>query len=49
MADIDVKPETEAAEGRYTVGELVFWILGILAIPLVPILMMAFLTPHSGM
>jgi hypothetical protein len=48
MADIDVKPTSDAPEGQYTVGELVFWIAGILAIPLVPILMIMFLTPHSG-
>jgi hypothetical protein len=47
MADIDVE-RTGEREG-YTVGELIFWILGILAIPLVPILMVTFLTPHSGM
>jgi hypothetical protein len=50
MADIDVKRDPdEPDEERYTVGELVFWIGGVLLIPLVPILMIAFLTPHSGM
>jgi hypothetical protein len=48
MADIDIERIDEAPEG-YTVGELIFWIAGILAIPLVPILMITFLTPHSGM
>jgi hypothetical protein len=48
MADIDVKRTDEEAPG-YTVGQLVFWIVGILMIPLVPILMIIFLTPHSGM
>jgi hypothetical protein len=50
MADIDVKREENApvVEG-YTVAELVFWIVGILMIPLVPILMILLLTPHSGM
>jgi len=50
MADIDVRtPEDAPAEATYTVGELIFWIVGILMIPLAPILMVAFLTPHSGM
>ncbi len=29
--------------------EITLWVLGILAIPLVPILMVVFLTPYSGM
>jgi len=33
----------------YTVGEMILWMVGILAIPLVPILMVWFLTPWSGM
>jgi hypothetical protein len=49
MADIDVKHKSERGPGEYTMGDLVFWILGILAVPLIPILMMIFLTPHSGM
>jgi hypothetical protein len=51
MADIDMKPAPEEMppEGEYTVGELVFWIGGALLIPIVPILMIIFLTPHSGM
>jgi len=50
MADINVKRETETSPKEdYTVGELIFWIAGILMIPLAPILMIAFLTPHSGM
>ncbi|CAN5678633.1 hypothetical protein BH23GEM3_BH23GEM3_20300 [soil metagenome] len=50
MADIDVKRDEENAPvDDYTVGELIFWIVGILMIPLVPILMVTFLTPHSGM
>jgi hypothetical protein len=50
MADIDVKRDPDAPrEDSYTVGELVFWIGGVLLIPLVPILMIVFFTPHSGM
>jgi hypothetical protein len=51
MADINVENthEEPTREPEYTVGELVFWIGGTLMIPLVPILMMVFLTPHSGM
>jgi hypothetical protein len=50
MADIDVRNTEEAPpENGYTTAELVFWIFGILMIPLAPILMIAFLTPHSGM
>jgi hypothetical protein len=33
----------------YSVGEVVLWVIGILAIPGVPILMVFFLTPFSGM
>jgi hypothetical protein len=50
MADIDVERDDQLpAEEGYTVAELIFWIGGILMIPLVPILMVTFLTPHSGM
>jgi hypothetical protein len=33
----------------YTTGDIILWMVGILAIPLVPILMVWFLTPWSGM
>lgn len=33
----------------YSVGEMILWMVGILMIPLVPILMVWFLTPWSGM
>jgi len=33
----------------YTIAELVLWIVGILAIPLVPIIMIMLFTPYSGM
>jgi hypothetical protein len=50
MADIDVKHKAQTPrEEEYTMGEIIFWIGGILMIPLVPILMIIFLTPHSGM
>jgi hypothetical protein len=49
MADLDVQRKATAVpEDDYTTGELIFWIVGILAIPLVPILMVMFLTPYSG-
>ncbi|HEY0036822.1 MAG TPA: hypothetical protein VGB66_09055 [Longimicrobium sp.] len=51
MADLNVRKESEpvVVEDDYTMIEVGMWILGILAIPLVPILMVAFLTPFSGM
>lgn len=51
MAEIDVRRTDahHAEEDDYTMGEVIFWVLGILAIPLVPILMIVFLTPFSGM
>ncbi len=47
MAEIKTEqiPEREEA----TLVEIVLWIIGILMIPLVPILMVVFLTPYSGM
>jgi hypothetical protein len=50
MADLDVRRDDESSlEPDYTVGEMILWLVGILAIPLVPILMVWFLTPWSGM
>ena len=50
MADLDTRYQPEPVnEDDYTVGELIFWIVGILSIPLVPILMVWFFTPWSGM
>jgi len=50
MADLNIRKETEpVVEEDYTMIEVGFWILGILMIPLVPIVMVAFLTPFSGM
>lgn len=48
MADLDVVHDGEAPES-YTMLEVIFWLLGILMIPLVPIIMVALFTPHSGM
>lgn len=50
MADLDVRHTADAdPKPDYTVGEMVLWIVGILMIPLAPILMVWFLTPWSGM
>ena len=51
MADLEIQRERRpaAAQDDYTTLELVYWIVGILAIPLVPILMTWFFTPWSGM
>lgn len=51
MADLNVRRDDKnpAPEDDYTIGEVIFWIIGILMIPLVPILMVVFFTPFSGM
>ncbi|HEX8455430.1 MAG TPA: hypothetical protein VF710_04905 [Longimicrobium sp.] len=50
MADLNVRTEAQpVVEDDYTMVEVILWVLGILMIPLVPILMVAFLTPFSGM
>jgi hypothetical protein len=50
MADLNVRTEAQpVVEDDYTRVEVILWVLGILMIPLVPILMVAFLTPFSGM
>lgn len=49
MAEIDVERVDEVPEPDYTTGELIYWIIGILCIPLVPILMIWIFTPWSGM
>lgn len=50
MADLNVQRKDEGdAEPDYTTGEMVLWLVGILMIPLAPILMVWFLTPWSGM
>lgn len=47
--DDRVATEEWTTDEPYTIAELVFWIMGIASIPLVPILMIYFLTPQSGM
>ncbi len=50
MADLNVRrDEPVVEEDDYTMAEVLLWVFGILMIPLVPILMVAFLTPFSGM
>ena len=49
MADLNVTKAEPVVEDDYTMLEVLLWVLGILMIPLVPILMVAFLTPFSGM
>ena len=50
MADLNIERETDSdPEPDYTAGEMILWLVGILAIPGVPILMIWFLTPWSGM
>jgi hypothetical protein len=48
MVDRDVPPPAHPVEEEYDSWEVVLWLVGILSIPLVPILMIAFLTPWSG-
>ena len=49
MADLNVKREPEVVEDDYENWEIVFWLIGIISIPLVPILMITFFTPFSGL
>jgi len=49
MADLDIQNYDEVPRDDYSMIEVVFWIIGILCIPGVPILMVWFLTPYSGM
>jgi hypothetical protein len=49
MADLDVKRDEGSSEPDYTVAEMILWLVGITAIPAVPILMIWFFTPWSGM
>lgn len=49
MAEIQVERNTETEREDATIGEIIFWIIGILMIPLVPIAMVMLLTPYSGM
>lgn len=54
MADLNVDAGTSvrhetADEDDYANWEIALWLLGILAIPGVPILMVVFLTPWTGL
>ena len=50
MSDLEsTRTEHLADEEDYTTGEIVYWIVGIFMIPLVPILLVWFFTPWSGM
>ena len=49
MADLNVQRQTMEEEDDYSMIEVVLWVLGIVMIPLVPILMVAFFAPFSGM
>jgi hypothetical protein len=48
MSDTTPNPETGSHEDDYSWWEVVYWLVGIVMIPLVPILMISFLTPFSG-
>ncbi len=48
MADLNVRPPTEPVEEEYDNWEIVLWLVGIVSIPLVPILMIVFFAPWSG-
>ncbi|MDR0786604.1 MAG: hypothetical protein LBG44_01935 [Gemmatimonadota bacterium] len=49
MADQQQHEAETAPKPDYTAGDMILWMVGILAIPLVPILMVWFFTPWSGM
>ncbi len=50
MADLDIRQDAGAPpQDEYSNWEIILWIIGILAIPGVPILMVMFFTPFSGM
>ncbi|HEU4455048.1 MAG TPA: hypothetical protein VFR81_18435 [Longimicrobium sp.] len=53
MADLNVQRENpefemEAYSEEYSWWEVAYWLIGIIMIPLVPILMVTFFTPYSG-
>jgi hypothetical protein len=54
MADLNVQRETTPVENmepyseEYSSWEVAYWLIGIVMIPLVPILMVTFFTPYSG-
>ncbi|HEX8395000.1 MAG TPA: hypothetical protein VF665_21820 [Longimicrobium sp.] len=53
MADLNVQRTPAATTERpaedYDNWEIALWLIGIVCIPLVPILMVVFLTPWSGL
>ncbi len=53
MADLNVQrthaAPTERPAEDYDNWEIALWLIGIVCIPLVPILMVVFLTPWSGL
>ncbi|HEX6925807.1 MAG TPA: hypothetical protein VF167_10255 [Longimicrobiaceae bacterium] len=50
MADIDIQEEAlRDPEDDYSYAEIIYWVVGILMIPLTPILMIWLFTPWSGM
>ena len=50
MADFEIQRAEEfEPEETYTNAEIAYWIIGIFMIPLVPILMVWYFTPWSGM
>lgn len=52
MAELNVQRDTttdvDAFAEEYSWWEVIYWIIGIIMIPLVPILMVTFFTPYSG-
>jgi len=48
MTDTTPAIDTLPDEDEYSWWEVVYWLVGILMIPLVPILMIALFTPYSG-
>ena len=49
MAELKVKHDNDAVvEDDYSWWEVIYWLVGIIMIPLVPILMVTFFTPFSG-
>jgi hypothetical protein len=49
MADINIRQDADPAQDEYATWEIILWIIGILAIPGVPIIMVKLFTPFSGM
>ena len=49
MADHNVHPQLpDPIEDEYSWWEVIYWLVGIVMIPLVPILMISLFTPYSG-